>query len=193
MESTSVIKCVGTERWAVDRRASSGRVSSREQNSTSVPRVSFPRMSTMLPGKRSRFARGERKECNTRTCITKNFVKKRSNHPSRIQLACAVEAWEAVAKALQASMQAKWNVSKCDCVRFWGVSGPLGKGDAHSRERARSYIRVPGGRVRQRAWAYFCKRPEWAVTKVLRSVGKARRNFEGEGETKISAEDYELF
>ena len=192
MESTSVIKCVG-RRWAVDRRASSGRVSSRKQNSTSVPRVSFPRMSTMLPGKRSHFAQRERKECNTRTYITKNFGKKRSNHSSGIQLGCAVGAWEAVVKALQASMQARWNVSTCDCVRFWGVSRPSGKGHAHSRERARSYIRVPGGRVRKRAWAYFSKRPEWAVKKVLRSVGKARRNFEGEGETKISAEDYELF
>ena len=140
MESTSVINCVGTEvsAWAPGIQWT-GIISRVKQYTSSSSRVAFPRKSTMLPGQRSRFAQGERKECNTRTCISKNFVKKRSNHPSGIQLGCVERAWEAVPKASQASTQAKWNVATCNCVRFWGVSRPWEKSvslaDTFDRER----------------------------------------------------------
>ena len=131
----------------------------------------------MLPD-RACFILGERAECNTRRCVSKNVTKKWSKCQSGIQLGCAVGSWEAIPKALQASRQAEWDVSTCD----W---------DTHSQfgfwEQAYSRISVPGGHVRQRAGAHFGKRPEGADKTVLGNADQARRNLEGEGATKLCA------
>ena len=127
---------------------------------------------------RACFILGERAECNTRRCVSKNVTKKLSKRQSGIQLGCGVGSWEAIPKALQASRQAEWDVSTCD----W---------DTHSQfgfwERAYSRISVPGGHVRQRAGAHFGKRPEGADKTVLGNADQARRNLEGEGATKLCA------
>ena len=127
---------------------------------------------------RACFILGERAECNTRRCVSKNVTKKLSKCQSGIQLGCGVGSWEAIPKALQASRQAEWDVSTCD----W---------DTHSQfgfwERAYSRISVPGGHVRQRAGAHFGKRPEGADKTVLGNADQTRRNLEGEGATKLCA------
>ena len=127
---------------------------------------------------RACFILGERAECNTRRCVSKNVTKKLSKCQSGIQLGCWVGSWEAIPKALQAFRQAEWDVSTCD----W---------DTHSQfgfwERAYSRISVPGGHVRQRAGAHFGKRPEGADKTVLGNADQARRNLEGEGATKLCA------
>ena len=127
---------------------------------------------------RACFILGERAECNTRRCVSKNVTKKLSKCQSGIQLGCGVGSWEAIPKALQASRQAEWDVSTCD----W---------DTHSQfgfwERAYSRISVPGGHVRQRAGAHFGKRPEGAGKTVLGNADQTRRNLEGEGATKLCA------
>ena len=121
---------------------------------------------------------GERAECNTRRCVSKNVTKKWSKCQSGIQLGCAVESWEAIPKALQASRQAEWDVSTrdWDTHSWFGFSG-----------RAYSRISVPGGHVRQRAGAHFGKGPEGADKTVLGNADQARRNLEEEGATKLCA------
>ena len=94
---------------AADRRASNGRVSPQEQNSIPNPQLSFPWMSTMLPD-RACFILGERAECNTTRCVSKNVTKKWSKCQSGIQLGGTLGSWEAIPKVLQASRQTEWDV-----------------------------------------------------------------------------------
>ena len=116
----------------------------------------------------------------------KNVARKRNNRPSGIQVGCAVGAWEHEGPyPRRCKLPCKQNETFPHAIVFnFKAIKTLGKGDAHRRfgfrERVRPFISVPCGHFRRRAEAYFSKRPEWAVKKVLGSVGEAKRNSEGE-------------